>query len=46
VKGTAPIDGDLLAESQDFQGCIWFGPEESARGSQGAEQELKQELTM
>jgi hypothetical protein len=39
-------DGNLLAESQDFQGSIGSGPEESAHGGQEGEKELEHELTV
>ena len=46
TRSLALEDGDLLAESQDFQGGIDSGPEESAHGSPEGEQELKHELTV
>src|SRR5262249_16534531 len=37
---------DLLAKSQDFQGSIGSGPEESADGGQEGKKELRHELTV
>jgi hypothetical protein len=45
-RSLALEDGDLLAESQDFQGSIGSYAEESAHRSQEIEQELKHELTV
>jgi hypothetical protein len=45
-RSLALEDGDLLAESQNFEGSIGSCAKQSAHGSQEADKELKHELTV
>ena len=45
-RSLALEDGELLAESQDFQGSIGSGAKESAHGGEEREKEWKHELTV
>ena len=45
-RSLALEDGELLAESQDFQGSIGSGATESAHGGEEREKEWKHELTV